>query len=60
MMKAISGKTLHRKKLVVVWMEGFAQELVSKELNHLAAILQHYARGVDFYEVKNIIIQKEK
>ena len=36
-------------------------ELVSKELNHLAAILHVYARGFDFYEVKNIIIfHKEK
>ena len=38
-------------------------ELVSRELNHLAAILQHYA-GIefDFYEVKKniIIFQKEK
>ena len=36
-------------------------ELVSKELNHLAAILHVYAGGVDFYEVeKNINFQKEK
>jgi hypothetical protein len=42
-------------------------ELVSKTLNHLAAILQHYARsliftGLDLYEVKKvtIIFQKEK
>ena len=37
-------------------------ELVSKELNHLAAILHVYARGFDFYEVKKnlIIFQKEK
>ena len=37
-------------------------ELVSKELNHLAAILHVYA-GFDFYEVKKpnvIIFQKEK
>ena len=27
-------------------------ELVSKELNHLAAILHVYAGGVDFYEVE--------
>jgi hypothetical protein len=27
-------------------------ELVSKELNHLAAILQVYAGGFEFYEVK--------
>ena len=27
-------------------------ELVSKELNHLAAILHVYARGFEFYEVK--------
>ena len=37
-----------------------ALELVSKELNHLAAILHVYARGLQFYEVKkNIIFQKE-
>ena len=35
-------------------------ELVSEELNHLAAILHVYAGGVDFYEVKkNCIFQKE-
>ena len=34
-------------------------ELVSEELNHLAAILHVYAGGVDFYEVKkNCIFQK--
>ena len=37
-------------------------ELVSKELNHLAAILHVYAGEFDFYEVKkkNTIFQKEK
>ena len=30
-------------------------ELVSKELNHLAAILHVYAGGVEFYEVKKKI-----
>ena len=37
-------------------------ELVSKELNHLAAILHVYARGFDFYQVKKniIIFQNEK
>ena len=36
-------------------------ELVSKELNHLAAILHVCARGLSFYEVKKtIIFQKEK
>ena len=37
-------------------------ELVSKELNHLVAILHFLCREVDFYEVKkNInIFQKEK
>ena len=38
-------------------------ELVSKGLNHLAAILHVYARGFEFYEVKRkkniIIFQKE-
>ena len=37
-------------------------ELVSKELNHLAAILHVYAGGLNFYEVKKkyiIIFQKE-
>jgi hypothetical protein len=35
---------------------------VSKELNHLAAILQYLCREFDFYEVKNniIIFPKEK
>ena len=33
----------------------FFLELVSKELNHLAAILHVYA-GVDFYEVKKILL----
>ena len=33
-------------------------ELVSKELNHLAAILHVYARGFDFYE--GFFFQKEK
>ena len=37
-------------------------ELVSKELNHLASILQYLCRGFEFYEVKKkivIIFQKE-
>ena len=37
-------------------------ELVSKELNHLVAILHVYAGGFEFYEVKKkfvIIFQKE-
>ena len=37
-------------------------ELVSKELNHLVAILHVYARGFEFYEVTFffvIIFQKE-
>ena len=33
----------------VLWLE-----LVSKELNHLAAILHVYAGGFEFYEVKMI------
>ena len=32
--------------------EGRFVELVSKELNHLAAILRVYAGGFEFYEVK--------
>ena len=41
---------------------GAMLELVSKELNHLAAILHVYAGGFDFYKVKKniIIFQKEK
>ena len=36
-------------------------ELVSKELNHLVAILHVYARGLIFMKKKNVIIfQKEK
>ena len=37
-------------------------ELVSKELNHLAAILHVYARGLIFWKLKNVVIifQKEK
>ena len=34
---------------------GYKVELVSKELNHLAAILQVYAWGFEFYEVKKKI-----
>ena len=33
-----------------------ALELVSKELNHLAAILHVYARGFQFYEVKKKLL----
>ena len=35
--------------------QEFSSELVSKELNHLAAILHLYARGVDFYELNKKI-----
>ena len=35
-------------------------ELVSKELNHLAAILHVYARGFDFYELKMLFFEKER
>ena len=40
---------------------GRELELVSKELNHLAAILHVYAGGIEFYELKKnvIIFQKE-
>ena len=31
-------------------------ELVSKELNHLAAIMHVYAGGVEFYEVKKKLL----
>ena len=41
----------------------YVLELVSEELNHLAAILHVYAGGFDFYEVKNknkkFVFQKE-
>ena len=40
--------------------DGFELELVSEELNHLAAILHVYAGGFDFYEVKKkLYFQKE-
>ena len=35
-------------------------ELVSKELNHLAAILHVYAGGLILWSKKNIIFQKDK
>ena len=35
-------------------------DLVSKELNHLAAILHAYAGGFEFYEVKKKIFFKKK
>ena len=37
-------------------MIGVILELVSKELNHLVAILHVYAGGWIFFEVKKIII----
>ena len=45
----------------VYWMPigviyGWQLELVSKELNHLAAILHVYAGGLNFMKLKKIVI----
>ena len=44
---AVLGQFPHQ----VLWVE-----LVSKELNHLAAILHVYARGLNFMKLKNILL----
>ena len=38
---------------------GYMVELVSKELNHLAAILHVYAGGLIFMKKKNVFFKKK-
>ena len=46
--------TFLSKKIDIFFTEGL--ELVSKELNHLAAILHVYAGGFEFYEVEKKLL----